>query len=72
MDKEIKLRPGFETAKVMHSAEEWEEDERGYWLSKTPQERLEAMTKIIHQHIWMMGLPTEMDKTKVELLNATR
>lgn len=72
MDKEIKLRLGFETVKVMHSAEEWEEDERGYWLSKTPQERLEAITKIIHQHIWMMGLPSEMDKTKVELLNATR
>ncbi len=72
MDNELKPRPGFETAKIMNSAEESDADDRGYWLTKSPLERLEATSKIVHQHIWLMQLPTEFDKTKVEILNATR
>lgn len=72
MDEEKKTRPGFETVTVMHGADDWEADERGYWLTKTPLERLEAITTLVHQHIWLMGLPSEMDKSKVERINANR
>ena len=62
MSEEKKYRKGFETGKVIHSAEEWD-DERGFWLTKTPLERLEAITTLVGQYILFNSLTEKMDKT---------
>ena len=43
------------------------DDEIIYWLTKTPQERLEAIEFLRQQYILQHKLPNKMDKTFFEI-----
>lgn len=48
--------------KIVRSSNDLE-DESCYWLTKTPQERMEAIEFLRQQYIAFQKLPTRIDKT---------
>lgn len=48
--------------KIIRSSDDLDE-EKIYWLDKTPAERLEAIEYLRQQYITLQNLPTRIDKT---------
>lgn len=63
MGKEIiNLRKGFEKARICNDATDWEED-LYFYSEKNINERMEGLTSLVNQYIFMFNLPERLEKS---------